>query len=570
MPGFCISNVENNQILKNRYPERCVSGSIQCGTYLLQWNTLNKYKDDKIFGQDEKYGYVLEGVLLNKKELFDKYHVNSVKSLLQEMYHILGDRFCAEFRGSFSGGIYDKSNDKWVLFTDQIGAKPLFYYMDGEGRFICGTQLNYVTDTMKLNKISRKADVHGLNCLLTHGYMLDESTVVKNVKRLYPGDYFVWNNSEIHVSNYHTFSSQKQELTSEQDYIERLDSTFANAVKRLIEKDEEYGYRSVIDISGGVDSRLIVYTAKRLGYHNAITICYSQSGGREQKIAQQVANKFEYDFYFKSLDNAKCLYQIDENVQMSNGSALYDGITGGKDMLELLNSNDFGIEMTGILGYVYDGSVDRKYGEEKPFLDYSKYRSSRILSFDNLTYSNVIERFDNNELFWYYTRGMLCCMASFQIRQNYVEPMTPFGDIEFMEALLSTPWDIRTKGMLLVKWLTNKYPEAGRIMYAATGITPAEEFTKAGKIKKIIKFVNQEIHRQLHIMHRGYQMNPYAYWCKLYPEINEFAQEYYNRNIDRVDEELKEKIEKFMKFENDFEDKSPALTVLSCYKTFLD
>ncbi len=570
MPGFCISNVENNEILKNRYPERCVSGSIQCGAYLLQWNTLNKYMADKIFGQDEKYGYVLEGVLLNKKELFDKYHVDSVKSLLQEMYHILGDGFCAELRGSFSGGIYDKLNDKWVLFTDQIGAKPLYYYMDGEGRLICGTQLNYVTDTMKLNKIPRKADVHGLNCLLTHGYMLDESTVVKNVKRLYPGDYFVWNDSEIHVSNYHMFSSKKQKLASEQDYIERLDSTFANAVRRLIEKDEEYGYRSVIDISGGVDSRLIVYTAKRLGYHNAITICYSQSGGREQKIAQEVANKFEYDFYFKSLDNAKCLYQIDENVQMSNGSALYDGITGGKDMLELLNSNDFGIEMTGILGYVYDGSVDRKYGEEKPFLDYSKYRASQILPFDNLTYSNVIDRFDNNELFWYYTRGMLCCMASFQIRQNYVEPMTPFGDVEFMEALLSTPWDIRTKGMLLVKWLTNKYPEAGRIKYAATGITPAEEFTKVGKIKKIIKFVNQEIHRQLHIMHRGYQMNPYAYWCKLYPEINQFAQEYYNKNINRADGELRGKIEKFMKFENAFEDKTPALTVLSCYKAFLD
>ncbi len=570
MPGFCISNVENNQILKNRYPERCVSGSIQCEAYLLQWNTLNKYKDDKIFGQDEKYGYVLEGVLLNKKELFDKYHVNSVKSLLQQMYRISGDRFCVELHGSFSGGIYDKSKDKWVLFTDQIGTKPLYYYMDGEGRFICGTQLNYVTDTMKLNGITRKADVHGLNCLLTHGYMLDESTVVKNVKRLYPGDYFVWNNSKIHVSNYYILNSQKKVLASEQDYIELLDSAFVNAVKRLIEKDEEYGYRSVLDISGGVDSRMIVYTAKRLGCRNAIMISYSQSGGREQKIAQEVANKFEYDFYFKSLDNAKCLYQIDENVHMNNGSAIYDGITGGKDMLELLNSNDFGIEITGLLGDVYEGSMDESYGEEKPFLDYPRFRFSRILSFDNQTYSNVMNRFDNNELFWFYTRGMLCGMATFQIRQNYVEPMTPFGDTEFMEAYLSIPWEIRVKGKLLVKWLTNKYPEAGRIMYAATGITPAEEFTKVGKIKKIFKFVNQEIHRQLHIMHRGYQMNPYAYWCKLFPEINEFAQEYYNKNIHRVDEELRGKIEKLMKLENDFEDKSPALTVLSCYKTFLD
>lgn len=570
MPGFCISNLEDKNELRNSYPERCIKGNIQSGIYSIQWNSLNKYRNDKIFDQDEKYAYVLEGVLLNKKELFEKYHVDSTKLLLREMYKLLGDKFCTEFRGSFSGGIYEKDKDKWVLFTDQIGTKPLYYYVNESGGFVCGTQLNYVTDAMKINGISRNADEHGLSCLLTYGYFLDESTGVKEVKRLYPGDYFVWEGARLCIGNYYLLSSEKLVMPSEQDYVEMLDKAFVSAVKRLIEKDEEYGYRSVIDISGGVDSRMIAYTAKRLGCHDAIMICYSQSGGREYKVAQKVANKLGYDFYYKSMDNAKCLYQIDENVQMNNGSAIYDGITGGKDMLELLNSHDFGIEMTGLLGDVYDGSMDVNYGEEKARLDYPKYRASQILRYDEQTYSNSINRFANNELFWFYTRGMLFGMATFQIRQNFLEPMTPFGDVDFMEVYLSIPWKIRTEGKLLVKWMIDKYPEAAQIMYASTGVTPAEEFTLVGKIKKAIQFFDREIHRQLHLMHKGYQMTPYAYWCVQYPQINQYAQEYYKENIGRVGGKLKEKISELMRENTEFEDKSPALTVLSYYKTFLD
>ncbi len=570
MPGFCISNMAMPEKLFNRYPERCTQGILRCEKYCIQWNTLNKYMDDKVFEQDDEYVYVLEGVLLNKKDLFEKYCVNSVKLLMKKMYEEIGDKFCQEFRGAFSGGIYSKTSDKWLLFTDQIGTKPLFYYVDEFGMLTCGTQLNYITDTMKKSGFARNADKHGIGCMLTYGYLIDEHTGVEGVKRLYPGDYLVYQKGEFYKNSYYFISKKEFEQASEDEYIELLDNAFVNAIDRLLKKDAEYGYRSVIDISGGVDSRMIAYTAKRLKCTNAVTISYSQSGSREYQVAQEIANNLGYDFYYKSMDNAKCLYQIDENVQMNNGSAIYDGITGGKDMLELLNAHDFGIEMTGLLGDVYDGSMDVGNGEGKPTLDYPKYRASQVLPYDEQNYSNVMERFENNELFWFYTRGMLFGMATFQIRQNYVEPLTPFGDVEFMEVYLSIPWDVRVKDKLLLKWLVKKYPEASKIMYAATGVAPADEFTVFGKIKKIIKFVNQEVHRQLHIMHRGYQMTPYAYWCKLYPEIEQFAQEYYKEHINRVDSGIKEKIDKLMNVETEFEDKSPALTVLSYYKIFLD
>lgn len=399
---------------------------------------------------------------------------------------------------------------------------------------------------------------------------MDESTGVRGVSRLFPGDYLLIRERELEKKTYYQLTSQKQEGLSSSEYIDRLDKAFRNTMKCMLDKDVEYGYKTVIDISGGVDSRMIAYVAKSLGYENVITITYSQSGGRESKIAQKVANKLEYDYYFKSMDNGNCMFPVDQNVLMNNGSQLYTGITCGRDMLELLNPAVYGIELTGLLGDVYDGSMVVRDGEEKPYLEYAKYRFSTELTYDDQTYSNVMERFDNHELFWYYIRGMIFGMSSFPIRQNFVEPLTPFGSVEFMETYLSIPWKIRVEDKLLCKWMVKKYPEAGMIPYAATGISPAEEFTLLGKSKKLVKFVNQEFHRQLHLMHRGYSMNPTDYWCKQRPEILEFMHQYYLDNIDRVKGSLRKKIEKIMKDEHTLGDKELALTVLSYYKQFLD
>lgn len=568
MPGFLISNLPKKTSLRN-YATYCYRAELEYDSYWAKWNTLNKYMQDKLFCQNERYILILEGVILNKQELCNKYK-GTWEEVVIKMYEQSGVTFMKEFRGSFSGAVYDKRKELWLLYVDPISTKPLYYYMDENGVFACGTQINYVTDTMKANGIRREADEHGLSCLLVYASFMDEGTGVKGVWRLFPGDYLIIHENKLQKRTYYQLSSRKIEGLSQSEYIDKLDISFRNAVESMLNKDEEYGYKTVIDISGGVDSRMIAFVVKALGYDNVITITYSQSGGRESKIAQEVANKLEYEYYFKSMDNGSCMFPVDENVLMNNGSQLYTGITCGRDLLELINPAVYGIEMTGLLGDVYDGSMVVKDGEEKPYLEYEKYRFGMELPYDDQTYSNVLERFENHELFWYYIRGMIFGMSSFPIRQNFVEPLTPFGSVEFMEAYLSIPWEIRVKEKLLCKWMVEKYPEAGKIPYSATGVSLAEEFTLPGKGKKLIKFINQEVHRQLHLMHKGYSMNPTDYWCKQRPEILEFMHQYYLNNMDRVKGTMRQKIETIMKDEYTLGDKELALTVLSYYKQFLD
>jgi asparagine synthase (glutamine-hydrolysing) len=44
-----------------------------------------------------------------------------------ELYQKSGDTFFAGFRGSFSGALFDKEKDKWIIFTDHIGSKHIYY-----------------------------------------------------------------------------------------------------------------------------------------------------------------------------------------------------------------------------------------------------------------------------------------------------------------------------------------------------------------------------------------------------------------------------------------------------------
>ena len=86
MPGFFVSNCDIDIQLKNLYPDRCVEQSLELPNTTLKRNTLDKFMDDKAFSATENAVLVLDGVLLNKKQLFGRYSVDDVAHLMWEMY----------------------------------------------------------------------------------------------------------------------------------------------------------------------------------------------------------------------------------------------------------------------------------------------------------------------------------------------------------------------------------------------------------------------------------------------------------------------------------------------------
>lgn len=60
------------------------------------------------------------------------------------------------------------------------------------------------------------------------------------------------------ITQYYSLDNShvKQDMTAE-DAVELIDRYFRQAVKREFDKDKEYGYEHLVDLSGGLDSRMV-------------------------------------------------------------------------------------------------------------------------------------------------------------------------------------------------------------------------------------------------------------------------------------------------------------------------
>lgn len=568
MPGFCISNVSDKLILKNYNDANCIQDNLDFNKWYIKRNVLKKFLDDKVFFENDRIIVIIDGIILNKKILMEKYKCSNLVELI-EVIAKKNRAFFEQFEGSFSGAIYYKDIKEWYIFTSPLGEKAIFYYQR-DNKYIIGSQLNYITDTLKANNISISLNENALNQFMAYGYYLDDSTCIKGISRLYPGDYIRITKDAYKICTYFICDYEQKNIEVD-DAIENLNTSFKNGLKKIFEKNKEYNLVNLLDISGGLDSRMICYSAKGIKEENVLLDCYSQSGTKDDIISKQIASKLNYNYVFRSIDNAKCMLNIDENILMNNGATIYYGITGGKDMLEMMNPNIYGMEITGLLGDIYDGSmvIDRCNGE--PEADYLKFRYSTTLKYgsDFTVNLDIANRFKNykNELYWFYTRGMIFGMTSYFIRQNFTEVATPFGDKEFLKNYLSIPWEMRVKKHVLREWLIKCYPEASKIPYGNTGVPVNLSVKPYHELLRKYNRAKQKI--KIKILKKPLNMSDVQYWYDNNKEFNNYINEYYKQNFNLCLEypKVKKNIKKLFN-SGKVVDKLIAVSTLSIIKCF--
>lgn len=536
-----------------------------CYNYML-----NKFANDRIFLDNNKYLFILDGVVLNKHSFVKD---NDEWSLyLLNSYENEGDTFFSKLRGSFSGLLYDKSADKYIVFTDHIGSRFLYYVSTDETLFV-SSLISECYAFLKQNNLSYSLSRDNAYLLMTYGYMLEDRTLCDQIKKIEPGCYMTFQHGKVKQTQYCVIDNTPDLNISEEDALEIMDSEFRRVIKMEFDKDEEYGYRHVVALSGGLDSRMVSWVAHEMGYTRQLNMTFSQSAYLDETIPQQIASDLYHDWVFKSLDGGWWLEDVDLITRMTGGNVLYPGQAHGFSLEGIL-------DFTGDLGMIHSGQIgdvafSSPYGDnyDAPYLFGAGAYSTTLLDRikDNI---HLHGNYKNRELAQLYYRSFSGNYYSFNNAYNKTEAYAPFQDVDLLNNMFKIPVSIRRDYKLYFRWILKKYPKAANYIWEKRGcrINRKWGFIKyRGRTIRIETIPARILHRLGMIKLGGetnQDMNPIEYYYNSNPCLKQWIRDYIEANIGRInDEQLYNDIVSVSKGE-DVMEKLQVVSLLSAIKLF--
>lgn len=553
MPGFIIHIGNDSFSFASEMRRKLVVDRIEGSGFSVERRVVNKFMNDRLFVEDDEFVIVVEGVVLNNQQLMGQYAVQNWKCCVEEMYRRNGETFFNEFRGSFSGALFDKKEDKWLVYTGHTGEKQVFYARTPDG-YLFGSEMRFMVETLKQNSLPVTIDKTGAYLSLTHGFCIEDRTLVEEVHKLIAGHYIRISSSEFEIIQYHRFSNKPDESITKEVAIESIDRLFRQAIRRQFDKDLEYGYRHLACLSGGLDSRMTVWVAHEMGYTDQTNIDYCQSGYVDFEVSQKIATDLHHDYFFHALDSGDFIPRYKFNAAITYGNGFLMG--HGYSMEQFINYDSFGLMHTGQIGDAIIGTFFKK-NEYNSEVKLGQGAYSRVL-LDRLSDYQFIEQYENEEIFCLYTRAFTGANQGLLTFQENTESCSPFTDVDFLEYCYSIPLNLRFNHKIYIDWILEKYPGAAEYVWEKTGriIMPIEnapqrsmkvlgysvphfadprfkEYLKGFVLRRLgLRKKSGESHTIR--MNTEKAMNPVDYWYNTNPNIRNFVDVFWKENKDII------------------------------------
>jgi len=556
-------NSSTTMSLVREHEQKMICRTVDTDKYIVQQHTNTKFLNDKILEQNESYFIGIEGVLLNLVELNAGRKI-SVFDLLTTLYEKYGSDFVKQLRGDFCGFVYDKKADSWLVFTNQTGSKRVFVFENGD-YLIFTSDLYRLSALMQELNIPRNLQKEAAYSLLTSGFMLNEITFIQDVKRIMPGCYLEHKNGKSKISNYFHLRNIERTEDSKTQIIETVDELFRQAIKREFEKDKAYNYKHIATLSGGLDSRMTVLMAHKMGYTDQLNFTFSQANYLDEQIAKQIAIDHRHEFLFQSLDHGNYLRNVDEIVSYNDGMILFSGGAHVLKSCKNMNFDDYGLIHTGLIGDAVLGSFLSKPYSIKPILSASVY-SSKLLAKAEAYITSVQQNYESEELYKFYGRAFMGAMNGNYYLDVYSQSVSPFLDVDFLSYCYSIPDNLKFKQKIYIDWIALKNKEFANYPWEKTGVSPLvslnnKKYFAPGYYKRMsLKFFDKLSGK----LKSG--MNPFDYWLDDNKNLAQSFVDYFNQNIDRIsDNELREDC-KWLFDNGNWGERFQVLTLLSAVK----
>lgn len=183
--------------------------------------------------------------------------------------------------------------------TDITRSFPILYNINVKKSKIILS--DYLNDEVSKNITIDYKKINNFNNSL---FVIKESTLFKNWKQVCGGEFLFFCDKKLKIQKYYNIEYKYDSNKDQEYYLTYYDKKYEESFKNVIKILN--GRTAVIPLSGGHDSRLIVYYLDKLNYKNVITYSYGLKDSEENKISKKVSEYFGYKHYFVEYNRNKC------------------------------------------------------------------------------------------------------------------------------------------------------------------------------------------------------------------------------------------------------------------------
>ena len=550
--NFNLNSIKNEIIYKDITLGRCV---------------LNKNHNDRFFDENDDFIVCFEGINYTKElRTIDDF----IKSYKKE-----GLSFVKRLKGCFSGFLLDKQEEKIFIFNDHLASRSIFYYFSPEEGFIFSSELKLISKLMSTNGIHKNLDLDGVYLLALYGHLLDDITILEEVKRLPYSSIITYdiNAQTCNVDSWFKYSKEKKSDMTLDEAIKGIDELMVSAIREEWNKDIEYGKKHFSLLSGGMDAKTNVLIAKSLGFSKMNTLTFGQSKSSDVKIAEDVSVKNGFDHTTMLLDNGNYLVEdtFKKYISVTDGLMMFHTSSHMQSSIEKVNFEDFAVLHSGQIGDLLFGSFIKRNGynliKNKDSIGYTGFIRN-INALNKITKLDLIlERYSKNqdyELYTYEQRVNNAVTTGDRAVSNWVDHVSPFYDKKLIEFCLTIPDEFKINESIYFKWLAKKHPNVLQFKWDKIEMAPTNSFKiKYGKIFK--KYYNGA---KKYFKWNYESMTPFSKWIKTNPAILENLNTIFNSEINKIENlELKNDLETIFKADVfEYRNKFAVVTTLLAIK----
>jgi hypothetical protein len=398
-----------------------------------------------------------------------------IEKIIPEVYKN-GHEILTQIEGSFLCAIY--YHDEFMMVSDRFGSKSCYLYHDDTKILFAPS----VTALMDFGLIRKEKNLRAVTQVLISGFFLDDSTLVNDVRRFPSATVFKGRiNGKPSVKEVKYWEMPQHEGVLDTINTHVL-NTFKEKMQHAIYELNELEPKSVIPLSGGLDSRAIACFLSRK--QNIKTITYDF--GDEAVVADKVCRVLKGEPYFFTKQMIGSVYfknEITKQINQQNShsvsnqyfyaplfrryfmdntdyGAIYDGV-----YLDILFSAPYTYHKFDFQTFitVYGGSMEF-------LINACSMKKEHLVDLMLKIYDKNIEGFKNSDGV---AISQQCYMAgrlrryvseSYSSRENYCYVFKPGYNYDVMDFGFSLSLNLR-KGLLYTTLLNQEFPDVMKIRY---------------------------------------------------------------------------------------------------------